>query len=122
MSSAIPQPPSSRAEILLLTLFAGSPHELHFVQELQEIASLIVMGPQELAECLEELRGLGFVARGPDPHTITLTPHAFALVLELSEARLTDDLLRQRPLQEQAEALVIWSLADAGLPPAQHGP
>lgn len=107
-----PRPPS-RAEILLLSLFAAHPDALHHVGELTATTDLIAMAPDELEKRLDELRSLHLVAPGPGPDTIELTPNAFALVLELVEERLTDNLLRQRTLQEQAEALIIWRLTHA---------
>lgn len=106
-----PAPLSRRAEIVLLAIFAMNFDLPHHLRELSRASDLLGLEPAELAAVLEELQTGGYAVYDAEEHTVRLTPHANALFLALAEQGLPDEILERRPLQEQAEALVIWRLA-----------
>lgn len=114
--SAVAEPPhlpapSRDAEIVLLAVFAMDFAHPHHLRELTRAIDLLAIEPSDLAAVLDELTQHELAVYDTEEHTIQLTPLANAHVLALAEQALPDQILGQRELQEQAEALVIWRLS-----------
>ena len=104
-----PSRPSRRAEQILLTVFAAGVASPLPRAELTAMLGFEPLSSVELDAAIEELRQLGLAAAEGD---FFLTPTAGSLVALLAAERLTSNMLRQRTLEQQAEALLIWGLTN----------